>query len=118
MTGGGRVQITDRDGRNSAATARVVNGRLLTSSASADGSPSDINIVEVGGEKIGDSVPVDIENVTVGTASSADLKELSVSDQSSHALLEGILCQLKIIARHLAEMTEEEFNEDDCEDEA
>jgi len=58
MTGGGRVQITDRDGRNSAATARVVNGRLLTTPGASDGGPSDVNIGEVGGVPIGPNVPV------------------------------------------------------------
>lgn len=58
MTGGGRVQITDRDGRNSAATARVVNGRLLVTSEQAAGDIGDVNIGEVGGVPIGPNVPI------------------------------------------------------------
>ena len=52
MTGGGRVQITDRDGRNSAATARVVDGRLLTTPGGPGGAPIDVHLVEIGGAAI------------------------------------------------------------------
>jgi hypothetical protein len=54
MAGGGRIQITDRDGRNQDATARVVNGRLLTSSLATPASP-DGNLPV----KFGDSPSID-----------------------------------------------------------
>ena len=77
MAGGGRVQITDRDGRAMSSVARVVNGRLLTSSGSVDGSPSDVNVGEVGGVPITDG----LVGVKFGDSPSIDaFDRLRVSD--------------------------------------
>lgn len=111
MAGGGRIQITDRDGREFSAVARVSNGRLHVTLV---GSSSDVNIGEIGGHPVaGPNLPVDIGNVTIGNESSDDLDELSVRDVTGNDLLASILTELKLHTLYLQSISDEEFDHTD-----